>query len=252
MVEIRSGMPEPGEVEALVVPWFEGAPSTGEPWEADAERWLARRGSSGEASGWVRIGAADAPDVFVARLSPGERPIAESCRRAAGHGVRAARASGLGSVAVRVPAEADEAVWQAAAEGLELGDWRYDGLRELKGRTAPPETRLLVAAGAMPSGARAAARPGDAADMGKYPVFGSPRQRPTGLRPCLFFNAFPAGRVARSGLSPMLRMSGPAERAGTGSSDAKTPAWRWSRPDRGGSLRRSVTGCGEFGCRWRQ
>ena len=160
MVEIRSGMPDPGEVEALVVPWFEGAPSSGEPWEEDAERWLARRPRSGEASGWVRIGAADAPDVFVARLSPAERPVAESCRRAAGQGVRAARARGLGSVAVRVPEDSDEAVWQAAAEGLELGDWRYDGLRESKGRTAPPETRLLVAAGAMPAGARAAARRG--------------------------------------------------------------------------------------------
>ena len=159
-MEIRSGIAAAGEVEALVVPWFEDAPSMGEWWEAAAAGWLERRASSGEGSAWVRLGAAEGPDVFVARLSAGERPRAESCRRAAGAGVRAARAHGLGSVAVRVPEDADEAMWQAAAEGLALGDWRYDGLREAKGRTAPPETRLLVAAGAVPSGAAAAARRG--------------------------------------------------------------------------------------------
>lgn len=160
MVEIRSGIPEGAEVEAFVVPWFEDAPSTGEGWEEAAARWQERRGSRGEASAWVRLGASGEPDVFVARLSSGERPAAESCRRAAGAGVRAARARGLGSVAFRVPEGADETVWQASAEGLALGDWGYDGLRDAEGRPAPPGTRLLVTPGPVSPGARAAVRRG--------------------------------------------------------------------------------------------
>ncbi|WP_419935637.1 leucyl aminopeptidase [Candidatus Palauibacter sp.] len=160
MVEIRSGIPVEREVEAFVVPWFDDAPSTGESWETAAAQWLESRGNSGEASAWVRLGAPDSPDVFIARLSAGERPVAESCRRAAGAGVRAARARGFGSVGLRVPEGADEAVWQASAEGLALGDWRYDGLRDAKGRTAPPETRVLFATASVPPEAPAAVRRG--------------------------------------------------------------------------------------------
>ncbi len=146
-MEIRSGIPVEREVDALVVPWFEDAEPTGEWWEGPAAAWLEGRGRSGEASGWARLGAAKGPDVFVVRLDAGARPVAESCRRAAGAGVRAARERGLGSVAFRVPETADGAVWQACAEGLALGDWRYDGLRDAEGRTAAPEGRVLIAGG---------------------------------------------------------------------------------------------------------
>ena len=160
VVEIRSKIPAAREVEALVVPWFDDAPSTGEWWEEAAEQWLERRAASGEASAWVRLGAADMPDVFVSRVSAGERSAAESCRRAAGAGVRAARERGLASVGFRVPDGAEAAVWQASAEGLELGDWRFDGLREKKGLTEPPETRLLHAAEPASAEARAAVQRG--------------------------------------------------------------------------------------------
>lgn len=155
-MEIRSGIPVGRELEALVIPWFDDAEQTGEWWEVPAAAWLEGHGGSGETSGWVRLGASDTPDVFVVRLDAGARPVGESCRRAAGAGVRAARERGLGSVAFRVPETADEAAWQASAEGLALGDWRYDGLRDGEGRTAAPDARFLVAGGEVGPAAAAA------------------------------------------------------------------------------------------------
>lgn len=159
-MEIRSGIPVDRELDALVVPWFDGADATGEWWEHPAAAWLEGGGGSGEMSGWVRLGAPETPDVFVVRLDAGARPVAESCRRAAGAGARAARERGLGSVGFRVPETADGAVWQASAEGLALGDWRYDGLRDTEGRTGAPEERVLLAGGEAGRDAEAAVRRG--------------------------------------------------------------------------------------------
>ena len=159
-MEIRSGIPVERELDALVVPWFDDAESTGEWWEGPAAAWLEGHGRSGEASGWARLGAAETPDLFVVRLDAGARPRAESCRRAAGAGVRAARERGLGSVGFRVPETADGTVWQASAEGLALGDWRYDGLRDAEGRTAAPGERVLLAVGRADREAEAAVRRG--------------------------------------------------------------------------------------------
>ena len=159
-MEIRSGVPLERELDALVIPWFAGVEATGEWWEGPATTWLEGRGRSGETSGWVRLGALETPDVFVVRLDAGARPKAESCRRAAGAGVRAARARGLESIGFRVPETADDALWQASAEGLALGDWRYDGLRDAEGRAPPPEERVLIAGGAAGPEAEAAVRRG--------------------------------------------------------------------------------------------
>ena len=149
------------DVEALVVAWFDDAARTGEWWEEAAARWLDRATATGEPAGWVVMGDSVLPDLFVARLARGARPSEESCRRAAGAGVRAARDRGLDSVAFRVPDDADEAAWQAAAEGLTLGDWRYDGLRDVEGRHAPPSTRFLC------SGSEAAAGAAEAVHRGQ-------------------------------------------------------------------------------------
>ncbi|WP_420634791.1 leucyl aminopeptidase [Candidatus Palauibacter sp.] len=159
-MEIRSGIPVGRAVDALVIPWFDDSPPAGEWWEEAAGRWLEDSGTRSEGSAWIRLGAAETPDVFIVRLQAGERPAAESCRRAAGAGVRAARQRGLKSVGVRVPDGADEDTWQAAAEGLMLGDWRYEGLRDANGRRAAPDTRVLYAAGSTSSGIRAAVRRG--------------------------------------------------------------------------------------------
>ena len=159
-MEIRSGIPVERELDALVIPWFDGVEATGEWWEDLATTWLEGHGRSGETSGWVRLGAPETPDVFVIRLDAGARPLAESCRRAAGAGVRAARERGLASVGFRVPEAANDAVWQASAEGLALGDWRYDGLREADARRAAPAERVLMAPDEAGRDAEAAVRRG--------------------------------------------------------------------------------------------
>jgi len=142
-LQIRSDVPAAADVEALVIVWLDDQELSDEWWEAPAQRWLESRGPKGEPSGWAVLGRDDVPDLFVVRLERTARPIAESVRRAAGAGVRAARERGLTSVAVRVPGGMGADVWQAAAEGLTLGDWRYDGLRDAEGRHAPPASRVL-------------------------------------------------------------------------------------------------------------
>lgn len=158
-MEIRVGVPDGSECDALVVAWFDGAAATGEWWEEAAAAWFAAAGGKGEPSGWAALGQDAHPDLFVVRVDPTARPVEESCRRAAGAGVRAARERRLSRVAFRVPDEADAASWQGAAEGLQLGDWRYDGLRDDAALTDPPETRFLCATAApSPESAAAAER----------------------------------------------------------------------------------------------
>jgi len=146
-VQVRTGVPDTREVEALAIPWLEGRAATGEWWEAPAAAWLERRkaGGSTEPSGWVTIGSEARPDLYVARVSAKGRPETSAIRATAGEAVRAARERGLGSVGVLMPAELDDApaAWQAAVEGLLLGDWAYDGLRDEKRRSPAPGTRIL-------------------------------------------------------------------------------------------------------------
>jgi len=143
---VKEGGPEAREVEVLGVPWVEGTPTTGAWWESAAERWLERQAAAGasEASGWVRLGSPDRPDLFVVRV-PASTPMPWAIRRAAGLAARSARERGAESVGFLLPADLDDdaAAWQAAAEGLELGDWRYDALRDDSTLTRPPERRVL-------------------------------------------------------------------------------------------------------------
>ncbi|MDX1578904.1 MAG: M17 family peptidase N-terminal domain-containing protein, partial [Gemmatimonadota bacterium] len=159
-VEIRAGIPGSDEAEALVVPWFDDAPEADEWWHEAAVAWLGTRAGRGEPADWAELGRDDRPGLFLARLDSGARSKAESVRRAAGAGVRAARERGLRSVAVRVPPEEEPAVWQAAAEGLALGDWRYDALRDAADLHAAPSTRFLCSSSGPPDGAS------DAVDRG--------------------------------------------------------------------------------------
>ncbi|MCG8468726.1 MAG: leucyl aminopeptidase [Gemmatimonadetes bacterium] len=160
-MEIRTGIPGGRDVDALIVPWFDDGRSI-EPWTRQVERWFAAKGGSGEPAGWVVAGRDDRPDLFVGRVDASARPREESVRRVAGAGVRAARESGLRSAALVVPTGASDSTWQAGAEGLSLGDWRYDGLRDAAGRTEPVATRVLYAPDEVPGGAADAAARGEA------------------------------------------------------------------------------------------
>jgi leucyl aminopeptidase len=93
------------------------------------------RGDEGEAR-LASAGQPDRPDVLL--LGGGEDvDPEESVRRAAGLAVRRARAQRAKSLAFAIDQPTDP-VWEAAAEGLSLGDWSYDELRGDEGRAKRP------------------------------------------------------------------------------------------------------------------
>lgn len=147
-LKVRAGVPEGRDVDVLAVPWFAGAGPTGDWWEYPAGSWLGAQEAAGtrEPSGWVGLGADDRPDLFIVRIGDSDTTAADvSIRRAAGAAVRAARERGAGSIGFLVPPglEAAGRAWQAAAEGVMLGDWRYDELRDATEMTASPGVRVL-------------------------------------------------------------------------------------------------------------
>lgn len=87
-------------------------------------------------------GSADTPHLLAVGLGSDEDLNAESVRRVAGKSVQVGRTHALAAVGLEVPplAEHDgQAVVQAAAEGLCLGDWAYEDLRRPgSDRVAPP------------------------------------------------------------------------------------------------------------------
>ncbi|MFV1985766.1 MAG: leucyl aminopeptidase [Gemmatimonadota bacterium] len=158
---VKAGLPAAKEVDVLAVAWLAEAPVTGAWWEEPAARWLERQETLGssEPSGWVRLDAEGQPDLFVVRIGDAV-PADVAIRRASGVAVRAARERGADSVGFVVPEWVPDsaAAWQAAAEGLELGDWRYDGLRDDERLSNPPSTRVLYSGNtqAMPDAAAVA------------------------------------------------------------------------------------------------
>jgi len=94
------------------------------------------------------LGRPDRPDLFVVRVGASS-PLPSAMRRAAGVVVRAARDRAAASVGFMLPGGIDdiEAAWQAAAEGIELGDWRYDALRDASALTPAPPVRVLYVGG---------------------------------------------------------------------------------------------------------
>jgi len=159
-VQVRAGLPETRDVEVLAVPWFEEAAETGEWWEAPAAAWVERRKAGGATrpSGWVTIGSEARPDLWVSRVSREGGPETAAIRATAGEAVRAARERGAGSVGVVLPADLADAsaAGQAAVEGLLLGDWEYDGLRDAKRRTPAPGTRIVYVRSEEPGAEREA------------------------------------------------------------------------------------------------
>ncbi len=177
-IEVTRGSPEELDVDVVAVPVslgeetrLEGAGAVADALVDGALARLAQRkafrGEEGEARWLVR---ASGPDVLAVGLGEeGETP--EGVRRAAGVGVRAAREARARSLAFLMPEAGSEGsaveMWQAAAEGLVLGDWRYDALRsaEERERRAPPPERALLAAGRGAEGPWEARR--EAAERGR-------------------------------------------------------------------------------------
>ncbi|MDH3733307.1 MAG: leucyl aminopeptidase [Gemmatimonadota bacterium] len=142
----KVGLPDGHEVDVLAVPWMASAAPTGAWWEAVATAWLGVQTAAGtpEPSGWVGLGDPDRPDLFIERIGDGTAPEV-AVRRAAGSAVRAARERGAASIGFVIPPGLPDpsSAFQAAAEGLGLGDWRYDNLRDVPGLTEPPGLRVI-------------------------------------------------------------------------------------------------------------
>jgi leucyl aminopeptidase len=114
--------------------------------------------------------SAEAAGFHLLAIGAGERAPddAEALRGWAGIAVREARGRRLSSVAFLVPEDGldgnPDAIVQAAAEGLTLGDWSYDDLRGEAGReklNAPPARGIVVlpvSSTASPGAAEAASR----------------------------------------------------------------------------------------------
>lgn len=78
-------------------------------------------------------GSAETPHLLAVGLGAGEGMDAESARRVAGKAVQVGRTHSLVAVSVEMPPQPEgdaQAVVQAAAEGLCLGDWAYEDLRQ--------------------------------------------------------------------------------------------------------------------------
>ena len=133
-------------------------------WSDAAATWLDGLRGTGEASDWISLGRDDQPNVFAVRgAARRDRPVAETFRRAAGIGIRAARQRGMDEAVFVMPPGLGDQQWQAAAEGLELGDWRMDRFfsEDQRGH-APPRRSLRESgsAGGTPPGRRQAVRRG--------------------------------------------------------------------------------------------
>lgn len=135
-IHLRKGRkPDDGVARAVDV-WLGGAVSR---MVADGRF----RGDEEEAR-FASAGHPDRPDVLLlgGRADVG---LEESVRRAAGMAARRARGEGAKSLAFAIDQPA-EGIWEAAAEGLSLGDWSYDELRGEEGRAKRPSPlqRLLL------------------------------------------------------------------------------------------------------------
>lgn len=139
---------------------------------AEADGWLdgalsrcreqgAFRGEEDETA-FFPVGRSGRPHVLAVGTGRGGGFPLERLRRAGGLAVREARRRRLGSAGLRLPADrpaGDADPVQAAAEGLVLGDWSFEELRDPggEGAPAPPPDRVVVHADELPPGAEAAA-----------------------------------------------------------------------------------------------
>lgn len=175
-IEARAGAPEELGAEIVALPIEREAlaperPALADPLAAAAlARLVARKAFRGEEDEVQLLARGEGPDVLAVGLGR-EGPTPEGVRRAAGTAIRAARRLRVRSLAFLVPElkESAAARWQAAAEGLVLGDWSYEELRgpETRQERPPaPELAFLVrwpdrtVAGEVPSSLREAAELG--------------------------------------------------------------------------------------------
>lgn len=150
--QIRAGAIEELGVDAVAIPLLR-APDAGLPsdalgtwWGRAVARVLEREPPSGSIrASWVSVGDPERPDVLLVQGKADDIGETDWIRRAAGTAARVAREHRARSVAFRPLSEDTSAsAWQAAAEGLVLGDWSYDALRDTGARGTPPPLGLRV------------------------------------------------------------------------------------------------------------
>lgn len=122
------------EVDALVLalpPLGEAGPVIDD-WQGLAAA-LTAVGFTGAAGATVRISAPDATGLPLFVIGTGATPSAAALREAIGAAVRTT--TGFDRLAVAVPGvdATDDALWSAAAEGILLGGYRFDGYKKTTG-----------------------------------------------------------------------------------------------------------------------
>ena len=153
-LQIRAGAIEDLGVEVVAIPVLRrseaedrGEEKTDRWWTRAIEGVLLREPPSGSVRAtWAALGEPERPDLLVVHGKDEGLGPQEWLRRAAGAAVRAARDRGASSIAFRpLPEDGRPEAWQAAAEGLLLGDWSYDELRNTSAGVARarPELRVL-------------------------------------------------------------------------------------------------------------
>jgi leucyl aminopeptidase len=152
-LQIRAGAIEDLGVDVVAIPLVRspGAEMASDAldawWGRAIGRVLEREPTPGSLrASWATIGDSERPDVLLVHGKVDELGRAEWIRRAAGTSVRVARERGARSLAFRpLPEDARAESWQAAAEGLLLGDWSYDELRDAsaRGTSSPLDLRAL-------------------------------------------------------------------------------------------------------------
>lgn len=161
-LQIRAGAIEDLGVDVVAIPLLrspggETTPEVPDEWWGRAIDQVLEREPRPKPmrASWAAIGHAERPDVLLVHGKADDSSAADWLRRAAGMSVRVARERGVRSLAFRpltVDARAETSrgdpsleeasradAWQAAAEGLVLGDWSYDELRDAsEAGTHPP------------------------------------------------------------------------------------------------------------------
>jgi leucyl aminopeptidase len=153
-LQIRAGAIEDLGVEVVAIPVLRSSDAedgSGEQsdgwWTRAVEQVLVKEPPSGSIkASWAALGDPERPDLLVVHGKDEGLGREEWVRRAAGAAVRAVRDRGGRSVAFRpLPQDSRPDLWQAATEGLLLGDWSYDELRNTSAGVARsrPDLRTL-------------------------------------------------------------------------------------------------------------
>jgi len=147
-IELSFSAPTDLEVDALVVPAFEGAlPKSLHPWVGELERSGEMRGKAQEMAIIPEPAGFRAKRLVLAGAGPGAKFAAAEARQWAGAAFRSLKAKGLKSLAIQ--AEAGHV--SAVAEGVMLGDWEPDGHKSRKEDPRAVDQVAVVVPGGDPS-----------------------------------------------------------------------------------------------------